>query len=167
MRMDASLLKARVERLGASVFPGAAPLIITPPIIMNRPRPYRSVRMRGWVEQSNDTAKLPIRPFCRSCIIATHGYNFRKGQSGGQAIKGRLRRIRTLRKQLFEQKLSLLPVRVSGNDRTSLSMCADVIFGKDRLQETKSPLAPALRERKLRNLPHSIAVELEAQPRRV
>src|ERR1035437_1879612 len=58
-------------------------------------------------------------------------------------------------------------VRLSGNDRTSLSMCADVIFGKDRLQETKSPLAPALRERKLRNLPHSIAVELEAQPRRV
>jgi hypothetical protein len=75
VRMNASLLKARIEKLGVSVFLGAAP-----PIIMNRPRPYRGARMRGWVEQSNDTATLPISPYCRGCIIATRGYNFRKGR---------------------------------------------------------------------------------------
>jgi hypothetical protein len=29
----------------------------------------------------NDTETLPLRPFCRGCIIATRGYDFRKGQS--------------------------------------------------------------------------------------
>ena len=32
------------------------------------------------VERSNDTETLPLRPFCRGCIIATRGYDFRKGQ---------------------------------------------------------------------------------------
>jgi len=36
--------------------------------------------MRCWVEQFSNTDTLPLRPFCRSCIIATRGYDFRKGQ---------------------------------------------------------------------------------------
>jgi hypothetical protein len=36
--------------------------------------------MHRWVEQSNDTEPLPPRPLCRDCIIATCGYDFRKGQ---------------------------------------------------------------------------------------
>ena len=30
--------------------------------------------------RSNDTETLPLRPSCRGCIIATRGYDFRKGQ---------------------------------------------------------------------------------------
>src|SRR5271169_3150100 len=40
----------------------------------------RCTRIRRWVERSNDTETLPLRPFCRDCIIATPGYDFRKGQ---------------------------------------------------------------------------------------
>ena len=29
-----------------------------------------------WVERSKDTEILPLRPFCRDCIIATRGYDF-------------------------------------------------------------------------------------------
>ena len=36
--------------------------------------------MRRWLERSNDTERLPLRPFCRDCIIAMRGYDFRKGQ---------------------------------------------------------------------------------------
>ena len=56
-----------------------------PPIIMNRARTYRYTRMRRWVERSNDTETLPLRPFCRGCIIATRGYDFRKGQARGNS----------------------------------------------------------------------------------
>jgi hypothetical protein len=35
--------------------------------------------MRHWVERSNDTERLPLRQFCQDCIIATRGYDFRKG----------------------------------------------------------------------------------------
>ena len=45
---------------------------------MNRARTYRCTRIRRWVERSNDTETLPLRPFCRGCIIATRGYDFRK-----------------------------------------------------------------------------------------
>jgi hypothetical protein len=38
-----------------------------------------STRMRRWVERSNDTERLPLRPFCRDSIIAMRGYDFRKG----------------------------------------------------------------------------------------
>src|SRR5665811_174865 len=47
---------------------------------MNRARAYRCTRMRRWVERSNDTEPLWLRPFCRGCITATLGYDFRKGQ---------------------------------------------------------------------------------------
>src|ERR1700676_5314921 len=47
---------------------------------MNLARTYRCTRMRRWVERSNDTEPLPLRPFCRGCIIATRGYDFREGQ---------------------------------------------------------------------------------------
>src|SRR5277367_6332594 len=40
---------------------------------------YRCARIRRSVERSNDTETLPLRPFCRDCIIATPGYDFRKG----------------------------------------------------------------------------------------
>jgi len=30
--------------------------------------------------RSNDTERLPLRRFCQDCIIATRGYDFRKGQ---------------------------------------------------------------------------------------
>ena len=46
----------------------------------NESRTYRCTRMRRWVERSNDTERLPLRPFCRDCIIAMRGYDFRKGQ---------------------------------------------------------------------------------------
>jgi len=41
-------------------------------------RTYRYTRTRRGVERSNDTKTLPLRPFCRGCIIATRGYDFRK-----------------------------------------------------------------------------------------
>ena len=47
---------------------------------MNRARTYRCTRIRRWVGRSNDTETLPLRPFCGGCIIATRGYDFRKGQ---------------------------------------------------------------------------------------
>ena len=47
---------------------------------MSRARIYRCIKMRRWVERSNDTETLPLRPFCRGCIIATREYDFRKGQ---------------------------------------------------------------------------------------
>jgi ketosteroid isomerase-like protein len=47
---------------------------------MNRAPTYPWTRIRCWVEQSNNTEILPLRPFCRGCIIATHGYDFWKGQ---------------------------------------------------------------------------------------
>jgi transposase InsO family protein len=40
---------------------------------------YRCTRIRRWVARSNDTETLPQRPPCRGCIIATRGYDFRKG----------------------------------------------------------------------------------------
>jgi hypothetical protein len=36
--------------------------------------------MRPCIEQFNDTEPLPLSPFCRGCIIAMCGYDFRKGQ---------------------------------------------------------------------------------------
>jgi Integrase core domain len=47
------------------------------------------------VERSNDTETLPLRPFCRGCIIATRGYDFRKGQDvkRGGAVKNAMSRI--------------------------------------------------------------------------
>ena len=47
---------------------------------MNCARTYRYTRIRRGVERSNDTETLPLRPFCRGCIIAIRGYDFRKGQ---------------------------------------------------------------------------------------
>lgn len=47
---------------------------------------YRYTRMRRWVERSNATETLPLRPFCRGCIIATRGYDFRKGQRTHRAL---------------------------------------------------------------------------------
>ena len=47
---------------------------------MNRARTYRCTRIRRWVARSNDTETLPLRPSCRGRIIATRGYDFRKGQ---------------------------------------------------------------------------------------
>ena len=41
--------------------------------------------LRRWVERSNDTETLPLRPFCRGCITATRGYDFRKGQARGNS----------------------------------------------------------------------------------
>ena len=41
---------------------------------------YPCKRMRRGVERSNDTEPLPLHPFCRGCIIATRGYDFREGQ---------------------------------------------------------------------------------------
>ena len=49
-------------------------------IIMNRARTCRCTRMLRSVERSNDTERLSLRPFCLGCIIATRGYDFRKGQ---------------------------------------------------------------------------------------
>jgi hypothetical protein len=45
--------------------------------------------MRRWVEWSNDTEILPLRPFCQGYIIATRGYDFREGQ--GNSLKAPLR----------------------------------------------------------------------------
>ena len=55
-------------------------LTCTRPIIINRARTYRCTRIRRWVERSNGTETLPLRPFCRGCIIATRGYDFRKAR---------------------------------------------------------------------------------------
>ena len=41
---------------------------------------YRCARIRRGVERSNDTEPLWLRLFCRGCIIAMRGYDFRKGQ---------------------------------------------------------------------------------------
>ena len=48
-------------------------LTLMPLIIMNRAHTYRCTRIRRWVERSNDTETLLLRPFCRGCIIATRG----------------------------------------------------------------------------------------------
>ena len=48
---------------------------------MTRAHTYRGTRIRRWVERSNDTETLLLRPYCRGCIIATRGYDFRKGQA--------------------------------------------------------------------------------------
>jgi hypothetical protein len=37
--------------------------------IMNRAHTYPCTRMRRRVERSNDTETLPLRPFCRGCIM--------------------------------------------------------------------------------------------------
>ena len=55
-------------------------LTYTPAIIITRAHTYRGTRIRRWVERSNDTETLLLRPYCRGCIIATRGYDFRKGQ---------------------------------------------------------------------------------------
>ena len=47
---------------------------------MNLAHTYPCIRMRRWVERSNDTETLLLRPFCRGCIIATRGYDFRERQ---------------------------------------------------------------------------------------
>src|SRR5271163_874859 len=52
---------------------------------MTRAHTYRCTRIRRWVERSNDTEILPLCPFCRGCIIATPGYDFRKGQGAKHA----------------------------------------------------------------------------------
>ena len=44
--------------------------------------------MRRSVERSNDTEPLLLRPFCQGCIIATRGYDFRKGQGIVQVLIG-------------------------------------------------------------------------------
>jgi starvation-inducible DNA-binding protein len=49
---------------------------------MTRAHTYRCTRIRRWAERSNDTEILPLRPFCRGCIIATREFDFRKGYHG-------------------------------------------------------------------------------------
>ena len=44
---------------------------------------------RRWVERSNDTETLPLRPFCRGCTIATRGYDFWKGQPLDEPFVGK------------------------------------------------------------------------------
>jgi hypothetical protein len=52
-----------------------------PSTIMNRARTYHCTRMRHCIEQSDG---LVLSLLCQSwvdCIIATRGYDFRKGQA--------------------------------------------------------------------------------------
>src|ERR1700693_5651944 len=61
---------------------------------MNLARTYRCTRMRRWVERSNDTEPLPLRPFCRGYIIATRGYDFREGHDDEQkSVLGEARAV--------------------------------------------------------------------------
>jgi hypothetical protein len=46
-------------------------------------------RMRRWAERSNNMGPLPLRPFCRGGIVATRGYDFRKGQVAVKIPRGR------------------------------------------------------------------------------
>jgi hypothetical protein len=46
---------------------------------MNRARTYRSTRMRHRIEQSNGLVPSLLCPSWVDCIIATRGYDFRKG----------------------------------------------------------------------------------------
>jgi hypothetical protein len=39
-----------------------------------------------WIERSNDRETLPLSLFGRSCIVATSGYDFRKGQAGRRLV---------------------------------------------------------------------------------
>ena len=83
---------------------------------MNRARTYRCTRIRRWVERSNDTETLPLRPFCRSCIIATRGYDFRKGQG-------------TVRDETYTEaaaRLRIAAVSIKIFDLTNL------VFGSDK-----------------------------------
>jgi hypothetical protein len=54
-------------------------LLSMPAIIMKCVLTYRCAKMRRSVEQFNDTEPFSLRPFWLACIIATCGYNFRKG----------------------------------------------------------------------------------------
>ena len=47
---------------------------------MNRARTYRCTRMRHCIEQSNGLVPSLLCPSWVDCIIATRGYDFRKGQ---------------------------------------------------------------------------------------
>ena len=47
---------------------------------MNRARTYHCTRMRHCIEQSNGLVPLLLCPSWVDCIIATRGYDFRKGQ---------------------------------------------------------------------------------------
>src|ERR1035437_10997279 len=48
----------------------------------NESRTHLSLRKDAPLGRTvNETETLPLRPFCRGCIIATRGYDFRKGQS--------------------------------------------------------------------------------------
>jgi hypothetical protein len=42
--------------------------------------------IRRWVERGPSVRKtLPLRPFCRGCIIATRGYDSREGQPSSKS----------------------------------------------------------------------------------
>src|SRR6266705_538587 len=47
---------------------------------MNRARTYHCTRMRHCIEQSNGLVPSLLCPSWVDCIIATRGYDFRKGQ---------------------------------------------------------------------------------------
>jgi hypothetical protein len=47
---------------------------------MNRVRTYHCIRMRRCIEQSNGLVPSLLCPSWVDCIIATRGYDFRKGQ---------------------------------------------------------------------------------------
>src|ERR1700687_4977143 len=48
---------------------------------MNRARTYHCTRMRHCIEQSNGLVPSLLCPSWVDCIIATRGYDFRKGQA--------------------------------------------------------------------------------------
>jgi hypothetical protein len=54
--------------------------IDTPSTIVNRARTYRCTRMRRCIEQSNGLVPSVLCPSWVECIIATRGYDFRKGR---------------------------------------------------------------------------------------
>ena len=72
---------------------------------MNRARTYHCTRMRHCIEQSNGLVPSLLCPSWVDCIIATRGYDFRKGQVSAGVTK--LQKI----KRLYENKQHRNPKR--------------------------------------------------------
>src|SRR6266702_701815 len=99
---------------------------------MNRARTYHCTRMRHCIEQSNGLVPSLLCPSWVDCIIATRGYDFRKGQGCATASSNPTVWYRRCCARL---------------GWTTSSLRADMIFGKDRRltkDEARKP-SPALR----------------------